>query len=188
MATLPGISESSASSPEFLKSTHAKLLRGVTVGTWGAITAGTAMGKITASGKYAPVRRTQLAGTEAIGQTVLSVDDVTMFAVGDTVYVNNAAWDDEFDAGAITAIGTDTITVTNALDAEYVADDFVYVADGSQTALGLLCDSVDTTSADELANIAIACHADSSKCYLGGTSIAIDTKAKEDVQYHILFD
>lgn len=111
----------------------------------GELLAGTILGK-RSDGQYAKVRRTTLSADEAIGQTVLSVTDPTIFSIGQTVKIMEADGTEVENLGAITAIGADTITVTTALVAAKTSGAYVYVADGSETALVVLGENVPNQS------------------------------------------
>jgi len=118
----------------------------------GDLVSGTVLGKITASGKYARVRRTTLSADEAAGQTVLSVVDASIFKVGQTVSIKEADGTELENLGAITAIdltpGANTITVTNALVAAKSAGAWVFVNDGSEVAKLILAEEVPDQATD----------------------------------------
>jgi len=109
---------------------------------------GLVLGKRSSDGRYGPLVRTRLSGTEASGQKVLSVDSTEGFAVGDNVYIRTAAWGSEFDCGAITAIGTNTITVTNALTSSYAAGSWLYLSNGLGVAKCVLNDAITVVDSD----------------------------------------
>lgn len=143
---------------------------------------GLVLGKRTADGYYGPMVRTALSATEASGQTVLSVDSVEGFSVGDNVYVNNAAFTDEFDGGAITAIDSSalTITITNALDTQYAADSYVYLSNGLGVAKCVLADSITVVDSDgdDLGNLDATAIVDTgTAALLSGSLPNIDPRA-----------
>jgi len=105
---------------------------------------GTRLGQITSSGKYAPVKSTELASDAASTDTTISVVDATYFQSGD-----------EIDVGGTTAtIDTvdevaNTITLTAQLGAAASTGDSVTVTDGSATAVFVLYPhDVDCTDGD----------------------------------------
>lgn len=103
--------------------------------------AGWAMGRITASGKYCPCKRTQVNGTSG-SVTQITVDNAAPFVVGDTITVGG-------DTGkVITAIDytANTIDWSGAIT---VADnDVVFCEDGSGICCGFLADFVRLRNAD----------------------------------------
>lgn len=143
----------------------------------GDLVSGTVLGKITASGKYARLRRTTLSADEAAGQTVLSVADASIFSVGQTVSIMEADKTELEDLGAITAVDTvgNTITVTNALTAAKSTGAYIFVNDGSEVAKVILAENAPNSPAD--VNVAV---------YLGGpfyTSqlVGMDALARADL-------
>jgi hypothetical protein len=152
----------------------------------GELVSGTVLGRITASGQYARVRRTTLIADEAIGQTVLSVTDASIFSVGQTVSIMKADKTELEDLGAITARDltpdANTITVTNALVAAKTAGAYVFVNDGSEVALVILAEEVP----DQAAAVNV-------QAYLGGpfyTSmlVAMDALARADLGARVVND
>lgn len=117
----------------------------------GNLVSGTVLGRITASGEYARVRRTTLSADEAIGQTVLSVTDASIFTVGQTVSIMEADKTELEDLGAITACdlteGANTITITTALVAAKSTGAYFFVNDGSEKALLILAEEVPNQAA-----------------------------------------
>lgn len=150
----------------------------------GDLVSGTLLGKITATNQYARVRRTTLSADEAIGQTVLSVTDASIFSVGQTVSIMEADKSELEALGAITAVDTvnNTITVTNALVAAKTTGAYVFVSDGSQTALVIL--------AEEVPNQAVAVNV---QAYLGGPFysnmlVGMDALARADLGARVVND
>lgn len=152
----------------------------------GDLVSGTLLGKITASGKYARVRRTTLSADEAIGQTVLSVADASIFSVGQTVSIKEADGSELEDLGAITARdltnNANTITVTNALAAAKTTGAYLFVNDGSEKALVILAEEVPTQAAD--VNV---------QSYLGGPFytnmlVGMDALARADLGARVVND
>ncbi|MEW6423170.1 MAG: hypothetical protein AB1523_00240 [Bacillota bacterium] len=150
----------------------------------GDLVSGTVLGRITASGKYARLRRTTLSADGAIGQTVLSVVDASIFKVGQTVSIMEADGTELENLGAITAIdlGANTITVTNALAAAKTAGAWVFVNDGSEVAKVILAEEVPDQAAD--VNV---------RAYLGGlfyTSklVGMDALARADLGARVVED
>lgn len=140
----------------------------------GDLLAGTVMGK-RSDGQYAPVRRSSLSADEAIGQTELSVTDPAIFSVGQVVSIQKADGSEGEDLGAVTAVGANTITVTNALAAAKSTGAYVYVSDGSETALVVLNENMPNQAAPVNA-----------EAYLGGVFysamlLGMDALAKKDL-------
>ncbi|HWP96417.1 MAG TPA: hypothetical protein VN426_06170 [Syntrophomonadaceae bacterium] len=108
----------------------------------GELLAGTVLGKKSSDSQYAPVRRSTLSAGEAIGQTVLSVTDPKVFSIGQTVSIQEADGSEVENLGAITAKDDTTVTVTTALTAAKSSGAYIYVADGSETALVILNENV----------------------------------------------
>lgn len=141
--------------------------------------AGTVLGK-NADGYYAPVRRTTLTADAATGQTELSVNDPTIFSLGQVIHIREADGAEAEDLGAITAIGENSITVTNALSAAISTGAYVYVADGSETAKVILAENVPAQAA-----------AVNAKAYLGGVFysnmlVGLDAVAKADLGARVI--
>ena len=152
----------------------------------GDLVSGTVLGKITATGEYARVRRTTLSGDEAIGQTVLSVADASIFSIGQTVSIMEADKSEPEDLGAITALdltqGANTITVTNALVAAKSTGAYVFVNNGSEKALLILV--------EEVPNQAIAVNV---QAHLGGPFftnmlVGMDALARADLGARVVND
>jgi hypothetical protein len=124
------------------------------------------------TGKWEPIRGTQISGTEAHEQTVLSVDYGDRFVVGDNVKSCLAAdmvtYGYDYGAvnhGAVTAVGSETttgeteagattITVTTHVPEAGLADgDYIYVAAATDydahVAVGILLNSVRMLSAND---------------------------------------
>lgn len=152
----------------------------------GDLVSGTVLGRITASGKYARVRRTTLSAGEAIGETVLSVNDASIFVVGQTVSIKETDGTELENLGAITAInqtaGANTITVTNALIAAKNVGAWIFVNDGSEVAKVILAEEVPDQTVD--VNV---------QAYIGGTFytnmlVYMDALARSDFGARVVED
>lgn len=150
----------------------------------GDLVSGTVLGLVAATNLYARVRRTALSGVEAIGQTVLSVADASIFIIGQTVSIMETDGTELENLGAITAIdltpGANTITVTNALVAEKNVGAYVFVNNGSEVSKVIL--------AEEVPNQAVNVNV---QAYLGGvfyTSqlVAMDALARADLAARVV--
>lgn len=132
---------------EILASTdlQAKLPGGVLLKSgFGVVEKGRVLGKITASGKFAPYASTVLTADPAIGATALTVADSSAFIIGDTVIVGT-----EGAAIAISAIPDAThITLATGLVADQANGATVKTNDGRQTAVCILDNDQDTTNSD----------------------------------------
>lgn len=121
------------------------------------------MGRITATGKYVPLRRTQVNMADAT-TTSLVVDNSYPFKAGDTISIGS-------DTGvAVSAVDYTTHTLTIASTA--VADnEAVIVADGSGICHGILWESVrlrnylNTAAGDKHGVLMIGGTVDTSKLY-----------------------
>lgn len=123
------------------------------------------------------VRRTTLAAEAAAEATQLSVDDASIFKVGDTAVLMKADGSVAEDLGAITAVdaNNNTITVTTAVTAAHAIGSYVYVSDGTEKALAILAEPVIDEGEAVVAN-----------AYLGGAFeesliIGLDAIAKADL-------
>jgi hypothetical protein len=157
----PG-STTSQAFKEVLASTdlQAKLPGGVLLKSgFGIVPKGRVLGKISASGKFAPYASTVLTANAAQGATSLVVADSAAFIVGDTVLVGAEA-----APIAITAIPDAThITLASGLVGAQVSGLAVKTNDGRQTAVCILDNDQDTTT-DMGASAWIAGIFDESKC------------------------
>lgn len=152
---LPGPGATTSQSfKEILASTdlQAKLPGGVLLKSgFGVVAKGRVLGKITASGKYAPYASTVLTVDPAISATSITVNDASAFIVGDTVKVGTEA-----AAIAITAIVGNVITLASGLVADQANGAAVITQDGRQTAVCILDNDADTASSDVGASAFIA--------------------------------
>lgn len=144
--SLPGPGATTSQSfKEILAATElqAKLPGGVLLKSgFGVVPKGRILGKITASGKFAPYASTVLTANAALGATSLVVSDSSAFIVGDTVIVGAEA-----AAIAITAIADSThITLASGLIAAQVSGLAVKTNDGRQVAVCILDNDADTTT------------------------------------------
>ena len=105
------------------------------------------------------VRRTTLTAQADAAATQLSVEDASLFKVGDTVALMKADGTVVEDLGAITAVDEvgNTITVTTAVTEVHAIGSYVYVADGTEKALAILAEPVVDEGEAVVANV-----------YLGG--------------------
>ncbi len=105
---------------------------------------GTRLGQITSSGKYAPVKSTELAVDAASTDNTITGIDATFFQAGDSIDVDGTA-------ATIDSVNEDTnvITLTGQLGAAKTAGAPVTVTDGSATAVFVLYPhDVDCTNGD----------------------------------------
>ncbi len=138
---------------------QAKLPGGVLLKSgFGVVAKGRVLGKITASGKFAPYASTTVASNAALGATNVVLTDASAFIVGDNVIIGTEA------AKAITAINyaTNTITVSALVGAQN-AGVAVKTNDGRENAVCILDNDQDTTNSDMGASAWIAGIFDSSK-------------------------
>lgn len=139
---------------EILVSTdlQAKLPGGVLLKSgFGTVAKGRVLGKITASGKFAPYASTVLTVDPAISATSITVADASAFIVGDTVKVGTEA-----AAIAITAIVGNVITLASGLVGDQANAAAVITQDGRQTAVCILDNDQNTTDGDIGASAYIA--------------------------------
>jgi len=118
-----------------------QLAAGNGTSNFNAIVSGTAIGKITASGKYRPVGKQVVDGTPG-SQTTVNMASVDGFYVGDPISGYDVSGSTTLFTGrTITAIDAaaspPTITVSSTA-VTYQAGDYIYVEDGSATARGYL--------------------------------------------------
>jgi hypothetical protein len=143
---LPGPGATTSQSfKEILAGTElqAKLPGGVLLKSgFGIVPKGRILGKISASGKFAPYASTTLTANAAQGATSLVVANSSAYVVGDTVIVGAEA-----AAIAITAIPDAThITLASGLVAAQVSGLAVKTNDGRQVAVCILDNDADTTT------------------------------------------
>lgn len=147
---------------EILASTdlQAKLPGGVLLKSgFGVVAKGRVLGKIAASGKFAPYASTVLTADPAVSATALTVADSSAFVVGDTVIVGT-----EGAAIAILAIPDAThITLATGLIGDQANGATVKTNDGRQNAVCILDNDQDTTNSDIGASAWIAGIFDSTK-------------------------
>lgn len=144
--------EISVERPAFLGSPLFDTKAGTLAAGHGALQPGTVLGKVTASGKLAPVARTTVSAAEAAGQTEISVTDASKISVGDTVKITQAEDGLASDSSTVNSVDTvnNTITIADLTTNAYAAGDLVRVVDGSETAVGILLAYADSgTSADD---------------------------------------
>ncbi|GMA59727.1 hypothetical protein NZD89_09290 [Alicyclobacillus fastidiosus] len=161
----------------------------------GALDRGTILGVSTADGLWRPVLRTTVAAaTEPVNPQVIGLATGTgaMFTVGQTVAAMSATSGTVQQLGTITAINGDNVTVATELTAALAEGDWFYVADGSQTAVGVLADVVFDSTSNKISNAYVAGKFVQSQL-VGVDSIVIsDLKARQipyfinDVQDNIL--
>lgn len=116
--------------------------------------AGWLLGRNSTTGKWAPVKRTKANGLGAATATLV-VDNAAPFVVGDSVRVGSNA------AVAINAIVYSTNTITLASALTWADNEPVHVANGFETARGILMEYTrlrnqdNSANADKTANILI---------------------------------
>lgn len=100
------------------------------------VKSGTVLGKITATGLYAPVKKSAAVQTQVTGDNSVKVGtgEAAFFQVGDTISIGTIT------GKTITAINTatDTITISGTLGASVAVGDVVKTADGLGTAVAVL--------------------------------------------------
>jgi len=141
---------------------QAKIPGGVLLATgFGVVKKGRVLGKITASGKFAPYTSTTLTAGFAIGATALTVADASAFVVGDNITIGTDA------AKAVTAINyaTNTITIGAGLVAAQTSGAAVQTNDGRQNAVCILDNDQDTTNSDVSASAWISGIFTKANCY-----------------------
>lgn len=149
----PG-TETTQTFTEILLSTdlQAKLPGGVLLKSgFGTVAKGRVLGKITASGKFAPYASTVLTVDPAISATSITVADASAFIVGDTIKVGIEA-----AAIAITVIAGNVITLASGLVGDQANGAAVITQDGRQTAVCILDNDQNTTDGDAGASAFIA--------------------------------
>lgn len=109
---------------------------------FGIVLKGRVLGKITASGKFAPYTSTTVATNAALGATTVALTDASAFIIGDNVIIGTEA------AHTITAINVNTITIGTALVAAQNAGVAVTTNDGRSAAVCILDNDQDTTLSD----------------------------------------
>lgn len=107
------------------------------------VKAGTILGKVTASGLYAPVKKTTLAANALSTDTTITVADATFFQAGDEIDVNGTT-------ATIDSInyGTNVITLTAQLGAAKNSGDVVKATNGLGTADCIQLNTLDLTRED----------------------------------------
>lgn len=99
--------------------------------------AGMPLGKITASGKYSPVKKTTLAAAAASTNTTITVTNAAYFQIGDQININGTN-------ATISSINyaTNVITLSAAIGAAKAIGDSVKATDGSGDAVVMLGEDV----------------------------------------------
>jgi hypothetical protein len=106
--------------------------------------AGWLLGRITASGRWVPCKRTRVSNANGSG-TTFSVSNATAFLVGDVITVGN-------DVNlTITGINYATNAITVATSFTWADAEPVFAQDGSGTCRGILLDSVRLRNEDNTA-------------------------------------
>jgi len=108
------------------------------------VKAGTILGKVTATGLYAPVKKTLLNGAHSAGDTTIAVDDASFFQSGDTITVGN-------ETGlTVSSVDYDNniITLSAGLAGNQADDAEVKAENGLETADCILYNTVDLTTAE----------------------------------------
>ncbi len=119
---------------------------------WGVVNKGRVLGKITATGKYAPYTSTTLNGAAALNAVSLTFADASAFVIGDNILVGTDA-----TLHAITAINGNVVTIAaTGLTSAQSNGVSVTTNDGRSTAVCVLDNSQDTTTADVGASAWIA--------------------------------
>ncbi|WP_088185839.1 hypothetical protein [Desulfosporosinus sp. FKA] len=125
----------------------------------GNLDKGTILGAGTSDGLFRPVTRTTVAGATAVANPqVIAVATGTgaKFTVGQTVEAMSATTGVVQQLGTITAINSDNITVQTELTTALAANDWFFVADGSQKALVVLADVVLDAVSNKISNAYVA--------------------------------
>jgi len=142
----------------------------------GDLSAGQVVG-LKEDGYAQAVRRTTLTAQANATADELSVNDATLFKVGDIAGLMKADRTAVENLGAITAVDTvaNSITVTTAVTEAHAIGSYVYVADKSEKALAILAEPVIDEGEAVIANV-----------YLGGAFekeliIGLDAVAKADL-------
>ena len=102
---------------------------------------GMVLGKITATGKYAPLKATRVTGGAGATQASCVVEEVTNFQVGDEVTIGA-------NTKTITAIDYVTKTISWTGDIVVAEGDVVKSTDGSGVAAAILAEHADLTDGD----------------------------------------
>ncbi|MFH1538660.1 MAG: hypothetical protein ABIH66_06860 [bacterium] len=145
--------ETSVERPSFLGSALFDTKAGTLAAGHGALKPGTVLGKVTASGKLAPVARTTVNAASASGQKVVNVADAGKIQIGNTVKITRADDKTAYDQGVVTDRDTEsaqnTITMTDNLANSYSSGDLARVVDGSETAVGILLQYADSGASSD---------------------------------------
>ena len=122
-----------------------------------------ALGRRTSDDLLLPVRRTTTDAQVVNTNTTIPLTETVMFAVGNSVTIENAAGTDTCDLGTISSISAGvSVVVSSAVDATFASGSWFYVSDGTQTAIGLLetqCDMLsgeNHTEENQLVNMVVA--------------------------------
>lgn len=125
----------------------------------GDLDKGTILGVGTADGLFRPVLRTTVPAAVALANPqviAVAVGTGVKFTVGQTVAAMSATTGAVQQLGTITAINGDNITVSTELTTALAANDWFYVADGSQKALVVLADVVLDAASNKISNAYVA--------------------------------
>jgi len=110
---------------------------------FGVVNKGRVLGKITASGKFAPYTSTTLAANAALNAISITLVDASAFIVSDTIIVGTAA------AIAITVIAGNVLTLAApGLSVAQTTGAAITTNDGRSTAVCILDNDQDTTLSD----------------------------------------
>lgn len=122
--------------------------------------AGTILGVTTADNLFRPVRRYPLTAAAASGATSLQVAAGAVLNVGDPVSVMKADGTGVESVGTVSSVtvagGNATVVVSTATAEALNVGDFLYVSDGSQTAVVVLADVVLDSSQNRIASAYVA--------------------------------
>ncbi len=115
-----------------------------------ALKLGEFLGKLTATGTYAPTKHTNLAVAAALADLVLKVNDASRFQTGDVLDVNGTAA--TIAAGGVnTAANPHEITLTAQIGVAKAIGDAVKSSDGSGNFDLMLGEDIDCTAGDVVA-------------------------------------
>jgi hypothetical protein len=156
----------------------------------GDLDKGTILGVQTTDGLFHPVRRYALSTAAASGATSVTVTGATLFQVGDTVSVMQAAGTGVEPAGTVSSTvynsgaNTTTVTFSTATAEALVVGDFIYASDGSQKALVILADVVLDATSNKVSNAYVAGKFVKSQL-VGVDSIALTDLSARSIPYTI---
>lgn len=122
----------------------------------GDLDKGTILGITTADSLFRPVRRYALTANAASGAVSVVVAVGATFNVGDTVSVMKANGTGVESVGTVSSTsvsgGNLTVTFSTATAEALVIGDYIFVSDGSQTALLVLAEVVQDATANKIAS------------------------------------